>query len=444
MVLEKLGSALKNTLRKLTGKGFVDKELLEEVSRDIQRALLQSDVNVKLVFELTKKIKKRALEEKPPKGLTQREHVINIVYEELVEFLGGEASIEIKPSKILLLGLFGSGKTTSAGKIAKFYKKKGLKPCLVSCDTYRPAAYEQLEQIGEKIDVPVFGDPEAEDSRKVLKKSLKKTKKYDVVIVDSSGRDALNKEMIKEVKDLNKILEAEEKLLIVPADLGQQAENQAKSFQEALDITGVVVTKMDGTAKGGGALSSCAATGAKVKFLGTGEKLDALEKFDPKRFVSRLIGFGDLKTLIEKAKDVGAEKTAEKIVSGKYTLDEFYEQIEKVQGMGSLSQIAEMIPGFSGLKNKMPKDYMNIQEEKLKKFRYIMDSMTPKEREDPSIISGSRIQRIAKGSGTKESEVRELLKMYKQSKKIMKMVKGKKGKRGMKGLLKQFGMGAGR
>lgn len=437
MVLDKLGSALKNTLRKLTGKGFVDKELLEEVSRDIQRALLQSDVNVELVFELTKKIKKRALEEKPAKGLTQKEHVINIVYEELVEFLGGKSSVEIKPSKILLLGLFGSGKTTSAGKIAKLYKKKGLKPCLVSCDTYRPAAYEQLEQIGEKIDVPVFGDPDADSSRKVLKESLKKTKKYDVVVVDSSGRDALNKDMIREIKDLEKILEADEKLLIVPADLGQQAENQAKKFQEALDITGVVVTKMDGTAKGGGALSSCATTGAKVKFIGTGEKLDALEKFNPERFISRLIGFGDLKTLVEKAKDVGAEKTAEKIASGNYTLDEFYEQIEKLQGMGSLSQITNMIPGISGLKDKMPDNYMDIQEKKLKKFKYMMDSMTPEERKDPSIVSGSRIQRIAKGSGTKESEVRELLKMYKQSKKMMKMMKGK---RGMKGLLKQFGM----
>lgn len=438
MVLDKLGEALKSTLRKLAGRGFVDKEVLEEMNRDIQRALLQSDVNVKLVFDLTNRIKERAFKEKPPKGLTQREHVINIVYGELVNFLGGRVEIEAKPSKVLLVGLFGSGKTTTAGKLALFYKKKGLKPCLIACDTYRPAAYEQLQQIGKQIDVPVFGDPKEKNSSKVLKEVLLKAKKYDVKIVDSSGRDALNKDMIEEVKRLNRILEPDEKLLVVPADLGQQAERQAKSFQEALGITGVIVTKMDGTAKGGGALSSCAATGAKVKFIGVGEKLDALEKFDPERFISRLIGFGDLKTLIEKAKEVGAEETAKKIVSGKFSLDEFYEQIEKVQGMGSLSQIVGMIPGLSGLKSKIPKEYMDVQEEKLKRFRYIMDSMTPEERKDPTIINGSRVKRIAKGSGCKESEVRELLKLYKQSKKVMKMVKP--GRRGMKGLLKQFKM----
>ncbi|MCD6368006.1 MAG: signal recognition particle protein [Candidatus Aenigmarchaeota archaeon] len=436
MVLEKLGEALKNTLRKLAGKGFVDKEVLEEVTRDIQRALLQSDVNVKLVFELTNKIKKRALEEKPPKGLTQREHIINVVYEELVNFLGGKASIVVKPSKILLMGLFGSGKTTTAGKLALFYKKKGLKPCLIACDTFRPAAYEQLQQIGEQIGVPVFGDPNESNSSKVLEDSLKKAREYDVIIVDSSGRDALNEEMIDEIKSLNRILEPDEKLLVVPADLGQQAERQAKRFQEVLGITGVIITKMDGTAKGGGALSSCAATGAKVKFIGTGEKMDALELFDPERFISRLIGFGDLKTLLEKAKEVGAEETAKKIISGKYTLEEFYEQIEKIQGMGSFSQILSMIPGLSSLKGRLPKDYMNLQEEKLKKFKYIMDSMTPEEKRNPDIINSSRIKRIANGSGCEESEVRELLKLYKQSKKAMKMIKP--GKRGLSGLLKQF------
>jgi len=438
MVLEKLGSALKGTLRKITGRGFVDKELLEELSRDIQRALLQSDVNVKLVFELTKTIKDRALNEKPPTGLTQKEHVVNIVYEELVKFLGGKSSeMPLKPTKILLVGLFGSGKTTTVGKLALFYKKKGLKPCMIACDTFRPAAYEQLKQIGEQINVPVFGNPKEKNSSKVLKESLKKAEKYDVKIVDSSGRDALNKEMIDEVKRINSILQPEEKILVIPADLGQQAEAQAKSFRDALGITGVIVTKMDGTAKGGGALSACAATGAPVKLIGTGEKLDALEKFDPERFISRMIGFGDLKTLLEKAKEVGADETAKKVVSGKFTLDEFYEQIEQVQKMGPLSHVASMIPGFSKIKAMGKVPDMNVQEEKLKHFKFIMDSMTPEERQDPSIINGSRVRRIAKGSGCKESEVRELLKLYKQSKKVMKMMKP--GKRGF-GALKQFGM----
>ncbi len=439
MVLEKLGSALKNTMRKLAGKGFVDKEVLEEMTREIQRALLQSDVNVRLVFELTNKIKERAFNEKPPSGLTQREHVVNIVYNELVSFLGGKSEeIEIKPSKILLMGLFGSGKTTTAGKLAKFYKGKGLKPCLIACDTYRPAAYEQLVQLGEQIGVPVFGDPEEKDSSKVMKESIKKSEKYDVVIADSSGRDALNKDMTNEIEKLNDILKPEERILVIPADLGQKAEEQSKSFQESVGITGVIITKMDGTAKGGGALSACAYTGANVKFIGTGEKIDSLEKFDAERFISRLIGFGDLKTLLEKAKDVGADKTAEKIVSGKFTLEEFYEQIEQMQKMGSMSQITKMIPGFSKLGKKLPSNFMDVQEEKMKKFRFIIDSMTPEEKKDPDIITGTRIKRIASGSGCKESDVRELLKMYKQSRKMMKMFKP--GRRGMPKMMKQFGL----
>ncbi|UCG95064.1 MAG: signal recognition particle protein [archaeon] len=439
MVLEKLGSALKGAMRKIAGRGFVDREVLEEMSRDIQRALLQSDVNVKLVFDLTKRIKDRALDEKPPSGLTQKEHVINIVYEELVKFLGGKASgIEIKPSRILLMGLFGSGKTTTCGKLALFYRNRGLKPCLIACDTYRPAAYEQLVQIGEQIGVPVFGDPKEKDSRKVMKEGLKKAQKFDIIIADSSGRDALNPEMIKEIEDLNKILEPEERILVMPADLGQKAEEQSRSFQKAVGITGVIMTKMEGTAKGGGALSACATTGARVRFIGTGEKLESLERFDAERFISRLIGFGDLKTLVEKAKEVGAEKTAEKIISGKFTLEDFYQQIEQLQGMGSLSQVAKMIPGFSKLGKKLPGNFMDIQEEKMKKFRYIIDSMTPEEKRDPDLITGSRIKRIAKGSGCSESEVRELLKMYKQSKKVMKKIKP--GRRGMPGFMKQFGI----
>lgn len=438
MVLEKLGSALKGAMRKIAGKGFVDKDLMDEMGRDMQRALLQSDVNVRLVFELTKKIKDRAMNEKPPSGLTQKEHVINIVYEELVRFLGGRASeMEIKPARILLMGLFGSGKTTTAGKLALFYRNKGLKPCLIACDTYRPAAYEQLVQIGEQLGVPVFGDPEEKDSRKVMEKSLEKAGKFDVVIADSSGRDALNKDMIKEIEDLNCILKPEERVLVIPADLGQKAEEQSKSFQKAVGITGVIVTKMEGTAKGGGALSACAETGARVKFIGVGEKMEALEKFDAERFISRLIGFGDIKTLVEKAKEVGAEKTAEKIISGKFTLEDFYQQIEQVQGMGSLSQLTKMIPGFSKLSKKMPGNFMDVQEEKMKKFRFIIDSMTPEEKREPDKISSSSVKRISMGSGCSESEVRELLKMYRQSKKIMKKIKpGRRGNR----LMQQFGI----
>jgi len=240
--------------------------------------------------------------------------------------------------------------------------------------------------------------------------------------------------MIREIEELNKVFNPDEKILVIPADLGQRAEEQSRAFQEAVGITGVIITKMDGTAKGGGALSACAFTGAKVKFIGTGEKLDALEKFDAERFISRLIGFGDLKTLLEKAREVGAEETAEKIVSGKFTLEEFYEQIEHVQGMGSLSQLIKMIPGFSSLTKKLPSNFLELQEEKMKKFRYIIDSMTPEERRNPDIITGSRIARIARGSGCSEADVRDLLKLYKQSRKMLKFMKPRRGMPFLRGL----------
>jgi len=439
MVLESLGSSLKDSLKRLAGRGFVDKEVVEELVRDIQRSLLKSDVNVKLVFELSRRIKERSLKEKPAPGLTGREHVINVVYEELVNFLGKEeASIPLRKTKILLVGLFGSGKTTTAGKLARFYQKKGLKPCLVGCDTTRPAAFEQLQQVGEKIGVPVFGDPSEKDSSKVLKEALKKTGKFDVVIVDSSGRDALNESMIDEIKKLNEILKPEETLLVIPAEIGQQAEKQAHAFKENLNITGVIVTRMDGTAKGGGALSACAVTGAPVKFIGTGEKFDAFERYNPERFVSRLIGFGDLKTLLEKAQEAGLEKRAEKMLKGDFDLNDFYEQIESMKGMGSLSQIMDMIPGLK--KAKIPKGMLDLQEEKMKRFKYIIQSMTPEERAKPEIINSPRISRIAKGSGTSEEEVRELLRLFKQSKKAMKMLKGGKRSGQLQALLKQFGL----
>ncbi|QQG39962.1 MAG: signal recognition particle protein [Candidatus Aenigmatarchaeota archaeon] len=440
-MLEKLGSALKGVMDKLLKKGYVDADVLDEVAKDIQRSLLASDVEVKLVFELTKTIKDRSLKEKPPAGVTQREHVVRVVYDELVSFLGKEAKpLPVQRTKILLVGLFGSGKTTTAGKLAKYYQRKGLRPVLVACDTFRPAAYEQLVQIGSTLGVPVIGEPGEKDSSKVLQNALKQTSKYDVVIVDSSGRDALDGEMINEVKKLNAILAAEERLMVIPADLGQQAGPQARAFRDALGITGVIVTKMDGTAKGGGALSACAATGAPVRLIGVGEKLDALEEYDPKRFVSRLIGFGDLEGLLERAKEMKIDEAqAQKLVTGEFTLDEFYNQIKQVKGAGSLAQMAEMIPGIGKLiGTKIPKEELERQEARMERFGHIIGSMTPQEKKTPEVLNASRIKRIAAGSGSSEQDVRELLKMFEQSRKMMKTM-GKGGKQ-MKALMKQFGM----
>jgi len=293
MVLEKIGEGLRVALDKVTRAGLVDRAVVEELVKDIQRALLAGDVDVKLVFELTQKIKKRALDEKPQAGITAREHIIKIVYDELVSFLGKKSEIGLR-GKILLCGLFGSGKTTTAGKLARFCQKKGLRVGLIACDAFRPAAYEQLQQISEQIGVTFFGMKGEKDSAKILAEGLKKMADKDIIIIDSSGRNALNSEMIDEIKKLNSISGADERLLVLPADIGQAAKVQAEEFQKALGITGVIITKLDGTAKGGGALTACAISGAPVKFIGTGEKMDAFEQFDPERFISRLLGLGDL------------------------------------------------------------------------------------------------------------------------------------------------------
>ncbi|MFP4045630.1 MAG: signal recognition particle protein Srp54 [Candidatus Aenigmatarchaeota archaeon] len=441
MVLNKLSDSLKDTVRKLSGRSIIDEKTVKNVNKDIQRALLQADCDVELVFDLTESIKNRALKEEPPSGLTEKEHVVNIVYEELTKFLGKEdGGVPREEGRILLMGTFGSGKTTTAGKLARYYKNRGVKTCLIACDTYRPAAYEQLEQIGERLDVPVFGDPDEEDSAKVLKESMKKAEDFEMVIVDSSGRDALNEEMIDEITELERIMDADERLLVIPADMGQQAGKQARRFQEELEITGVVVTKMDGTAKGGGALSACAATGAPVKFIGTGEKMRDLEKYESERFVSQLIGYGDLKGLLERVDQEEAEETAKKMLEGDFTLDDFYEQIEQMESMGSMSKVMDKIPGLSMA--KLPDGFVNMQEEKMHKFKHIINSMTEEEKKDPKLINSSRKERIARGSGTEIQEISELLKLFKQSRKAMKMFKG--GGRGkmknLQNMMKKLGM----
>ena len=431
------GSGLKNAFRKLAGMGSIDKAAVEEIVREVQRTLLTSDVDVKLVSELSARIRKKA-EDKPPAGMTLKENFLKILYDELVSFLGeSPGEVELKPQKILVCGLFGSGKTTSIGKVAKWFKTRGLSVGVVAGDTHRPAAQTQLQQLADALSIPCYkegGKPE-EIARGALKA------KESVLIFDTAGRDALDKELARELKEMGQIIKPDEVLLVIPADLGQAARRQAEEFNRLVGITGIVVTKLDGTAKGGGALAAAAVSGAKVKFIGVGEKPQDLELYDPKRFVSKLIGYGDLQGLIEKAKQSGLEGAAEKIAEGKYTLNEFYEQINSMQGMGSLSKITEMIPGLSAA--KLPKGMLEVQEAKMKKWKFIIQSMTPYEKENPEEIKSTRISRIAKGSGTTETDVRDLLKHYKQSKKVMKLAGGGKGlKRGpLANLAKQLGFG---
>ncbi|MBI4168127.1 MAG: signal recognition particle protein [Candidatus Aenigmarchaeota archaeon] len=438
MVLDKLGEALSNALRKITGKGFVDKAIVDEFIRDLQRALLQADVDVKLVFNLSNKIRDRVLNEKPTAGITAKEHMIKTVYDELVNFLGRETgSVELKKQKILLVGLFGSGKTTTSAKLARFFLRKGLKPALVGCDTFRPAAQEQVIQLGSQIGVPSYAS--GSDAAKTASEAIKKFSDRDVIIFDSAGRNALDADLANELKNLKDTIMPDEVFLVIPAEIGQVAGKQSEEFAKLVGITGVIVTKMDGTAKGGAALSSCSIVKAPIKFIGIGEKVDDFEQYDPKRFVSRLIGYGDLQSLIEKAEEIKSPeltKSAENMMSGKYSLQDFYEQIESIKKMGPLKQVMQMIPGL-----KMPEGILEVQEKQMAKWKIAMDSMTDKEKQDPSVIDASRITRIALGSGLKDEDIKELIKHYDRTKKMMKMVGGKNLKRGgFAQLAKQFGM----
>jgi len=433
MVLEKLGESLKGTLNKISSAIFVDEKLINELVRDIQRALLGSDVNVKLVFELTNSIKQRIKGEDCPSGLSKKEFLIKIVYDELVKFVGEEPAkinTEKKPTKLMLVGLFGNGKTTTAGKLAKHYQKRGFKIGMISTDTWRPAAYEQLKQLGEQLGIPVFGNPKAESPKAIWEEFEEKLKKFDIIIVDTAGRDALSNELITELNSINESVEPDQTILVMGADVGQAAQAQAQAFHDNCKVNAVIITKMDGTAKGGGALIACAVTGAKVAFIGVGEKIDDLESFTPERFVGRLLGMGDLEGLLEKAKEAISEEDAQdlgkKLLKGDFNMMDLYEQMKAMQKLGPLGTIMDMIPGLGGA--KIPKDMIKGQEEKLKKWKFMMNSFTKKELEDPEkTLNNGRFERISKGSGCSMTEVRQLFKQYKQSKKMMKMMKGKGG-----------------
>lgn len=428
-MLEKLGSGLREALNKITRAGYIDKKILDELAKDIQKTLLAGDVDLLIAQSLTKRIEERALNEKPPTGMTPKEHVTKIVYEELVKVVGKKPEIMMKPGKIMFIGLYGSGKTTSIGKLSKYYQKIGLRPALIGCDIHRPAAMDQIDQLASQINVPCYAPKDIKDPIMILKTGFDKLKKYDMIIIDASGRSSLDKDLADELKKIAEFAKPQEVLLTIPADLGQAAGEQAKGFKELVGITGIFLTKMDGTARGGGAITSCAITGAPIKFIGVGEKVDAIEVFDPERFISRLIGFGDIQGLLEKAKEADFKpETAEKIVEGKFTMNEFLEQLKAMQKMGSLKSMIGMMPG---LPVRIPKEFdMDKQEAKMKKWAIMIQSMTKEEREDPQTIDASRVKRIAKGSGTTEAEVRELLKSHEQMKKMVKMFSGG-GKRGM-------------
>lgn len=426
MVLDSLGESLRRILNKVASAPTVDPKLVKEIVKEMQRALLQGDVNVKLVLELTKRIEEKATKEKPPAGMSAREYFIKIIHDELLSILGKGRTLKLGGKmKILLVGLYGQGKTTSAGKLSRYFQRRGMNPALIAGDVHRPAAYDQLKQIGEKISVPVFGDPKETKAAKLVREGIEKFKQYDVIIVDTAGRDRLDDELIEEVKRIATVAEPNEVFLVLDATMGQQAGIHAKSFHDAVGLTGVILTKLDGSAKGGGALSAVGETGAQIAFVGVGEHLDDLELFDPTRFISRLLGWGDLKSLLERAEEVitqeDAERIAHRLMSGKFTLKDMYNQMEAVTKMGPLTKLMSMLP--TSMFGMAPdQSQIEMHQKRLRKWKVIMQSMTKEELNDPKIIKSKRISRIARGSGTTEDDVRELIKQYHISIKALKNI----------------------
>lgn len=429
MVLEKLGSTLQNSIKKLARLSVVDESTVKELVKDVQRALLQSDVNVHLVLELSKKIEEKALHEKIPAGLSRKEHLIKVIYDELTKFLGEKpAKIPIDVGKrniLMLVGIQGSGKTTTSIKIARFLKKRGVKVAVVCADTYRLGALAQIKQLAHPVGIPVYGEEDNKDTLKITQRGVEYFQKgdYDVIIIDTAGRHKDETSLIEEMKNLVEIVKPSHIMMVIDGTIGQQATVQAQAFSKATGIGSIIVTKLDGSARGGGALSAVAATGAPLTFIGTGEKTEDIELFDPPRFVGRLLGMGDIKTLLDKVKEAEIEipeKKVKDLLSGKFSLMDLYEEIERMRKLGPLGKIFKMIPGVS---LKLDDSMMQLTEEKMNSWKAIIQSMTKDERENPKILNSSRNRRIARGSGRTEKEVKELIQQFELTKKMMKSFK---------------------
>jgi len=419
MVLDALGKSLRGVLQKIARGSTVDEALLGEVVRDIQRALLQADVNVQLALDLTRRVRKRATEEKPPAGASVRDFLIRIIYDEIRGILGPDRPFEAKPKKILLSGLFGQGKTTSAAKIARYLQKKGIRVALVAADVHRPAAIDQLEQLAKKIGADFHADRKEKRAEVIVTEALRQIPPHVATIVDTAGRTGLDPELIAELKRVKEVLVPDEVFLVLDATMGQSAGRSAEAFHKAVGLTGVVLTKMDGSAKGGGALSAVATSGAPIVFLGTGEHLDELERFEPTRFVSRLLGMGDIQTLLERFEELSnkeaAEEAAKKLMTGRFTLRDMRTQLESLGQMGPFSKLVSMFPTMGNA--KLDDHQIDESQKRLLRFRTILDSMTPEELDDANLIKAERVHRIARGSGQKPQEVRMLLKQYEATRK---------------------------
>jgi signal recognition particle subunit SRP54 len=442
-MLDKLREGFQNAVNKLVGSASVDEKEIKEFAQNVQRALLSSDVKASIVLDVSRKIEKRALEEKPPPGLPRKDHIIKILYEEFAKVLGEEARIDLPTNRsnvIMLIGIQGSGKTTTIGKLSRLLVKRGYRVGVVAADTFRPGAITQLKTICDSIKVPVFSIDNEKNSVKVARAGVAsfREQNYNVITVDTAGRHKEEQSLLEEMRQISKAVNPDMVFLVIDGTIGQAAFNQASAFHNAVPVGGIIVTKLDGAAKGGGALAASAATGARIFFIGTGERIDDLEAFSPSRFVGRLLGMGDLQGLLDRAKELEAvadEKQIRRMMSGKLTMNDFLLQIESVKKMGSLRKILEAIPGLSQM--NIPTQNIEEVEGKMKYWRAMIQAMTKEERDDPDVLNSQRIKRISRGTGVTEREVKDLLQRYKQTKSMMKASKGREFRAMLKQMSKQ-------
>jgi len=430
-MLESLSEKLESIFKKLRGRGILKEEDIDAALKEVRLALLEADVNFKVVKDFVEKVKTKSLGKEVLESLTPGQQVIKIVHSELCELLGGAYTrVHLSPNPptiLMMVGLHGSGKTTTSAKLARLFKKEGRRPMLVAADLQRPAAIEQLITLGRQIDVPVFSSHETKNPVTLCEEAVKKAKlnAQDVMILDTAGRLHIDETLMKELTEIKARVNPKEILFVADAMTGQDAVNIARSFNEQLGIDGIILTKMDGDARGGAALSIRSITGKPIKFIGTGEKIDMLEAFYPERIASRILGMGDVLTLIEQAEKAydrkEAEKLQEKILGETFTFEDLKEQLKKLRSMGPIENILGMIPGLGKMKN------VSVDEREFVKIEAIIDSMTREERRNHHIMNGSRRRRIAEGSGTTVTDVNRVVKQYVEMKKMMKMFKGKKG-----------------
>ena len=440
MALDGLRSGIFAALSALKGKRKLDEGELSEMVLSIKKSLLEADFNVRQTKEISERLEQRMRDEEPRPGITLQTHALNILYTELVRILGKPREIHPHGQTILMVGLYGQGKTTTTAKLAEWWRRRhGMKVAVIEADSHRPGAYAQLQQLLADTPTTVYGEPDEKDALTIVRNGIAAVGDADLVIIDTAGRDRLDDELQVELKNIHKVANATERFLVIDAQVGQAAGPVAANFHDLVDITGVIVTKLDGTARGGGALSTVATTGAPIVFIGEGEKVGDLELFESDRFISRLLGMGDIQGLIDLAPDdldaEEAQRIAERLMSGRFSLHDMDQQMEMMSRIGTVDRIMSHMPaGMFGLGGMTPRQKKEMQTN-LDRFRVIMDSMTADEKNEPTLLKQERIRRVARGSGSTEKEVRALLAQWNKSRKMM---KGMRGDRQMRKKMKEM------